>query len=136
MKIIGNNSAGIKAKSDSFKNVLNQLKPGVVMLQETKLYRKGTLKFDNFCVFEKVRGQNEGGGLLTLVHQNFEPIMLSREETKGSENILIVEAKINKMKVRFLNAYGPQETCSIEDKTDFYSSLDQEIQDCLNLNIY
>ena len=89
MKIIGNNSAGIKAKSDSFKNVLNQLKPGVVMLQETKLYRKGTLKFDNFCVFEKVRGQREGGGLLTLVHQNVEPIMLSREETKGSENILI-----------------------------------------------
>ena len=101
---MGNNSAGIKAKLDSFQNVINQLKPGVAMLQESKLYEKGTLKFNDYCVFEKVRNQNEGGGLVTLVHNNFEPIMVPREnEPKVSENILVVEAKLENNKVRFIN---------------------------------
>ena len=47
LKVIGNNSAGIKAKSDSLQNVLHQLTPGVVLIQESKLYKKGTLKFDD-----------------------------------------------------------------------------------------
>ena len=59
LKIIGNNSAGIKAKSDSLQNVLHQLNPGVVLIQESKLYQKGTLKFDDYCVFERIRNQHQ-----------------------------------------------------------------------------
>ena len=102
--------------------MINQLKPGVVLLQESKLYEKGTLKFDDYCVFEKVRKQNEGGGLLTLVHNNLEPIMVPREnESKVSENILVVEAMLEKNKVRFINADGPQENSLIDERADCYA---------------
>ena len=105
--------------------MINQLKPGVVLLQESKLYEKGTLKFDDYCVFEKVRKQNEGGGLLTLVHNNLEPIMVPREnESKVSENILVVEALLGENKVRFINAYGPQENSLIDERADFYAKLE------------
>ena len=69
--MLGNNTAGLKRKRESFESVIKQLDAGVAMLQETKLYRKGTMKFKDLCVFEKIRGQNEGGGLMTLVHENF-----------------------------------------------------------------
>ena len=58
LKIIGNNVAGLMGKKDSFVNLVNKLKPGVSMLQETKLYRKGQIKFDNYSVFENIRGQS------------------------------------------------------------------------------
>ena len=120
MRIIGNNSAGIKAKSDSFKNTINQLNAGVVLLQETKLYEKGLLKFNDFSVFENVRNQNEGGGLMTVIHNNLEPIMISREsESKVSQNIMVVEALLGKNKVRFINAYGPQENSLTDNELIF-----------------
>ena len=54
LKIIGNNCAGLKGKKNSFENLLKIFAPGIVMLQETKLYKRGTMKFEEFQCFEKV----------------------------------------------------------------------------------
>ena len=103
------------------------------MLQETKVYRKGQIKLENFCVFEKVRGQSEGGGLLTMVHENFEPVLVpSTDSSNASQNILVVEANLGKSRIRYINAYGVQENSSKKDKMEFYSSLDQEIENALS----
>ena len=92
----------------------------MVLLQETKLYEKGLLKFNDFSVFENVRNQNEGGGLMTVIHNNLEPIMISREsESKVSQNIMVVEALLGKNKVRFINAYGPQENSLTDNELIF-----------------
>ena len=53
---MGNNSAGLKSKKYSLINLMKQSKAGVIMLQETKLYKKGSMRFQNMCVFEKIRG--------------------------------------------------------------------------------
>ena len=76
LKIVANNCAGLKGKKDSFENLLNTFSPAVVMLQETKLYKKGTMKFKDLQCFEKIRNDKEGGGLMTLVHQNFNPVII------------------------------------------------------------
>ena len=86
------------------------------MLQETKLYKRGTMKFENFQCFEKIRNEKEGGGLMTLVHKNFDPVVIpTKKQSKMSLNILIVAAKIRNMNVRFINAYGVQEAASHEE---------------------
>ena len=122
-------------KKDSLENIINHLQSGVVMLQETKLYKKGTYKNSNYDIFEAVRGKNEGGGLLTMVHKNFSPVLIpSEENSKMRENILVVESNIGKSRVRYINAYGVQETSSSSDKMEFYSILDQEIENALNNN--
>ena len=88
------------------------------MLQETKLYKMGTVKLQNMCIFEKLRGLNEGGGLMTVIHENFKPVQIPMKNgTKISQNILVVEAVIGKIKVRFINAYGVQESSSLEDRS-------------------
>ena len=127
-KIVGNNCAGLKGKKESFENLLKTFSPAIVMLQETKMYKRGTLKFEQFECFEKIRGDKKGGGLMTLVHKTFGPVMIpTRNQSQMSSNVLIVEAKIKNMKIRFLNAYGVQECAAIEDKIQFYSILEEEI---------
>ena len=38
--------------------------------------------------------------------------------------------------MRFINAYGVQETASLEERSEFYMLLEQEIKSCLNNGIY
>ena len=137
LTLVGNNCAGLNAKKDSLISVINNLKPGVgvVMLQETKLYKKGTFNHEGFIIFESVRGHNEGGGLLTMIHENLSPVLIPNlENSKMSENVLVVESSIGKSRVRFINAYGVQESGSVSDKTEFISILDQEIENAKTNN--
>ena len=105
MKIMGNNCAGLKGKKESFENFLKVMCPSVAMLQETKLYRKGTMQFENCSCFEKVRGDKEGGGLMTLVHKNLDPIFIpTKSLLKMSLDVLVIEVKLKDLKTRFINA--------------------------------
>ena len=55
-------------------------------------------------VFEKLRGQNDGGGLMTLVHNNFMPVLIPTQNgSKISQNVLVVEGVIGKIRIRFIN---------------------------------
>ena len=54
IRFLGVNSAGIRAKLTSFKNVINELSPAVFFLGETKLKDTGKLKIDNYDAFELV----------------------------------------------------------------------------------
>ena len=54
--------------------------------------QKGQLKLDGYDIFESVRVDNNGGSLLTAIHQNLSPVFIC----EGGENqeILVVEAKM------------------------------------------
>jgi hypothetical protein len=76
-----------------------------------------------------LRDNNEGGGLMTIIHENLQPALIQNQNSsKMSVNVLVVEATLRKSKVRFINSYGIQETSPVEDKVDFYSTLEDEIQ--------
>ena len=85
MTIIGNNSAGLTGKVDSLKRIINVFSPAVVMLQETKMKKQGKLKLEKFTIFEKLREKTEGGGLMTIVHQNLKPVLIPCDHTKFLE---------------------------------------------------
>ena len=46
------------------------------MLQETKCKKEGKLKLKGFVTFEKLRAENQGGGLMTIAHENLKPIQI------------------------------------------------------------
>ena len=76
-------------------------------------------------MFELVRKNSGGGGLLTAVHKSLKPVSVSNEDEK---EILVVEANIATSKVRFFNGYGPQENASEEIRKSFFSQLDLEVK--------
>ena len=131
LKILGNNIAGLSGKSESLHNLIQTSNPGVVMLQETKLYKIGKFKADGFCVFESHRENKEGGGLMTLIHENLNPVQIPYENKsfeKMGKNILTVEADTGGYRTRFINIYGIQESCSVSERIEFFSMIECEIE--------
>ena len=105
MYIVGNNCAGISNKKDSLTNMIDKFCPGVLMLQETKCKKKNTVKLDEYTVFEHLRNESSGGGLLTAVHSSLHPVCVG---DGGEVEVLVVEANLGSRKVHFINAYGKQ----------------------------
>ena len=124
MFILGNNSAGLMNKLESFSRNVEKFKPGVFFVQETKSRRKNQIKLDDYIIFEYIRKDKGGGGLLTAVHKSLKPVSISEDD---DVEILVVEGNINDRKTRFVNGYGPQETCNDETREKFFNRLDIEV---------
>ena len=123
--VIGINCNGFSGKRDSLTANLDQLKPSIFFVQETKFMKKGLFKANNYEIFEYIRPTG-GGSILTGVHENLYPVLIS----DGSEDdieILVVEGKIQERNCRFINAYGPQESSDINQRLKFYARLEEEI---------
>ena len=83
-------------------------------------------------MFEKVREKTGGGGILTAVHSNLDPVLVDTHE--DDNEIIVVEGKLGSLTVRFINAYGPQEEESggdAEKIKSFYSKLDLVIKEAI-----
>ena len=73
IKIFGINCAGIKSKLKSFEIILNDLKPTVWMLQETKLRPHEKIECESvsdYQVFYLNRQSVQGGGIAIGVDKN------------------------------------------------------------------
>ena len=119
MYILGNNSAGLLNKVDSFSRKIEKFKPGVFFVQESKVRRKNQIKHKDYIMFEHLRKEKGGGGLLTAVHKSLNPVSISEED---ESEVLVVQGNINSKKVRFINGYGPQENNGDDLKEKFFGS--------------
>ena len=122
---IGSNAAGLKQKVKSLKSKVDKFNAGCVFIQETKLYRKGQVNIDGFTPFEQVRTTRSGGGLLLFICDAFDPVLVF--EGDDDTEIVVAQGVIGKMKVRFINAYGPQEDDAVERIMGFYEKLEEQI---------
>ena len=125
MYILGNNCAGLLNKVESFSEIINKFKPGVFFVQESKVRRKNQIKLNDYVVFEYLRKDKGGGGLLTAVHKSLNPVSVSEDD---DTEVLVVQGVINDKKIRFINGYGPQENCNDDLKEKFFNRLDLEVK--------
>ena len=63
--LLGANCNGILKKKASLLSTMSIFKPSIVTLQETKVRNSGRLKLKGYQIFENVRKDGTGGGLLT-----------------------------------------------------------------------
>ena len=54
-------------------------------------------------------------------------VTVSQNNSNVSQNILDVQCTVGKIRIRFINAYGVQETAPAEERSEFFSLLEQEI---------
>ena len=125
LSILGSNAAGLKSKLESFYNTLNKFRPSICTIQETKNNKIGLIKLPGYQVFEKIRQNRGGGGLLTCVDVDLNPVLVS--SCKDGAEILTVEISIENKKIRIINGYGPQEDDEIQEILAFWQELEGEI---------
>ena len=126
-KLFSCNSAGLKNKFISLSKIINDANLSIFCLQETHFIREGQIKFhnnQNFQIFEKLRCSKYGGGLAIGARNELNPVWLG----DGGQEVesLSVQISLHEMKIRVVNAYGPQEYDNIQKKTLFWEHLDRE----------
>ena len=93
------------------------------MLQEVKLRKPGLIKLKEFILFEKHRENNAGGGLMTIVHEKMQPILIPDDHSE----CLQVDINVCYGSIRTINCYGPQENLEIEVRKEFFLELESRI---------
>ena len=117
MRFVGVNAAGLKSKLFTFKKVINELKPSVFFVEESKFREEGKFKMENYIIFESVRESRDGGGLAIGCVRDSSPVLVS----KGNEEVesISVEISVRNMKIRCCVAYGLQEKGYLIKKMSF-----------------
>ena len=80
LSVLGTNSNGVTNKLESLKEAINTFKPTIITLQETKVKKAGKIKLKGYQIFEKTRTLGGGGGLLTAVDQNLNPVLIKESQ--------------------------------------------------------
>ena len=83
-------------------------------------------------LFEMIRKNSGGGGLLTLVKPDLKPVFIS--EGCDEVEFLNIEVHIGSMSLRVLNCYAPQECDPPQRKSAFWGRLKSEINDANEAN--
>ena len=131
ISIFYNNVRGAKSKYSSIKNILEQVKPSIIALCETKLGKYSKIKkiMPDYKPFQSITKQGKGGLLIGIRYNVFRSFV----EVTSSEdkNILAVRVSVSdQMAYRIILAYGPQENDPIEMKERFMTELSVELQNC------
>lgn len=127
-KMFSCNAAGLKNKLLSLSKVINDLNLSVFCIQETHLVKEGCIEFQNgtsFQIFEKLRETRFGGGLAIGARHELHPVWLG--DGGCDAEALTIQITIQEMKIRIVNAYGPQEYDENQRKAKFWKHLDTEV---------
>ena len=125
LNILSGNANGLKNKLLSLENIIIDLKPSIIGIQETHFQKMGQIKvssLSNYQVYEHVRNDRNGGGLAMCVIKELEPVWI-RDGGQDVEALTVCISAGKNLKVRITNAYGPQEYDCIEKKTVFGNIL-------------
>ena len=110
----------------SFKKVLNDLKPSVFFIEESKMKSPGNIRLENYIIFEKLRTKNEnGGGLAIGCLPELKPAWV--RESKEPIEALSIDIFVKNLKIRCCVGYGCQENDNIDKKHAFWEYLDNEV---------
>ena len=127
LKLFGMNCAGLKSKLDSFDDILKRVGAHIWTLQETKLKQNEKLKCEmasKYQIYYLSRKDLQGGGLAIGIDKDIESTLV--REGNDVVETLVVQIVIEKLPIRIVVAYGPQENDTKERKEEFWRFLEEE----------
>ena len=119
----GVNPAGIRSKWPTCRKIVTQSGARLWTMQETKSAQGNQLKMDDFVIYERIRTNNEGGGVAIGAKKDLNPVPIA----EGEENVEAISIDINlaKIVISCTSAYGPQQRDTAMNKSKFWEYLDK-----------
>ena len=107
-KLLYNNINGIKTKQRSLQQIIDDERPTIIGISETKLNEKDTLKIEGYKV-KRVDRKTDGGGVLIAYKKCLKKLVLVVREEREDEEMLWLKLDNGKVKMRIGIVYMPQE---------------------------
>ena len=128
VKILLTNMRGFKSKKESLERILSEVKPSVVVINETLM--KGNAKIDlpPYSVWSKNRGEKGGGGIATAVAPKYKDTTVGAGEGEDEDEYIITRMESFKPALNIINCYGEQRSTKIEEIEKKWSRLSKEME--------
>ena len=107
----------------SLKFIMDQLKPYIVVIQETKLKKK-SLQLKGYKCFPTVRGDS-GGGLLVACLASLDPVIVFEGDSECE--ILVVHISLKQKEIRIIAGYGPQECAPVLVRETYRNTVEEQV---------
>ena len=127
LTFVGVNCAGLNSKLNSLDSLISQLNAIVIFFTRVKHRKQGKIgaaNLKNYQVYQLIRKNSQGGGMAIAAHKDLNPIWLG--EGNDETEVLSVQISVQEMKIRCVNAYGPQESAPVDIKDKFWKRLSFE----------
>ena len=120
------NINGYKSKGDSQKQLLIENKVDILLLTETKVYRKTRIKIDGFQIYPVIRKKNCGGGILIGIRHGFCSFILVDEGVNAEFATVKLDFGVGQS-IRIILVYGPQENDQVDKVKQFYENISLQV---------
>ncbi len=128
LKIMYNNVNGIKSKLLSLNRIIEEEKPTIIGITETKLDELETLKLEGYEI-KRVDRKGGAGGVMIAYKECLKNIVVVVREEKEAEEMLWVTINNNKTKLRVGIVYMPQEKdTKVPEIKAIYKKIEEEIE--------
>ena len=101
------NIRGLKSKTDSLVNIIEEVDPSIICLVETRLDKAERVQLEGFNSIFRSDKSNDSGGIMVVVKDKLKNIAILLGETKKVGQILWIRLDNGKEKIRIGTVYAP-----------------------------
>ena len=97
----GVNPAGVRSKWPTWVKIINQSGARLWTMQETKSAQANQLKMEDFIIYERIRSEQDGGGVAIGAKKDLNPVLIA----EGEENVEAISIDITLAKIKCSRIY-------------------------------
>ena len=132
--MIYSNVNHVLSKIESLKIIIEEEKPAVVVLVETKLAVKGDIDIEGYRSWPMNRDQN-GGGIIILIKKELKNIVLVNEKQQEVGEIMWITITNGRTNIRLGVVYAPQESeTTVTRLKEMYKKISMQIEEAKKQN--
>ncbi len=128
LKVMYNNINGIKSKIQSLERIIEEEKPAIIGITESKLDEHESLKLEGYEV-KRVDRKSGAGGVMIAYKKCLKNMVVVVREEKEMEEMLWIKIDNKKVKLRIGIVYMPQEKdVKVAEIKAIYKKIEEEIE--------
>ena len=119
---------GFKSKKKSLENILETVRPSMVLLNETQMVGRMKMSLDGYTSWVRNRSDRGGGGIATSVRQNHQDSAVGVCQGEDDDEFLITRIDTFSPALCVINSYGEQRRTKKEEVEAKWSRLMKEME--------